>query len=242
MNLRLILLPVVMFGGLASIYLLPQAGDTAQSAVRMVLPRVSGEWELTVIPASKEEIGTLAKDTEFSKAICLKPREDFYARDGNPIPDRVDLSIVLSGHDLNNSIHRPERCMPAQGHLNLVGSDVIIKLSDGKEVEVRRLRSEQKVPLNQERTEFLNLDCVTYYFFVGYDRISNDHLERTFVDMKDRVFRGMDQRWAYVSVSTWYGKLPWIEKLISEEEAELTLVNYLRGFLETQIDWSKIRN
>ena len=29
--------------------------------------------------------------------------------------DQVLVSIVLSGHDLDNSIHRPERCLPAQG-------------------------------------------------------------------------------------------------------------------------------
>jgi hypothetical protein len=31
------------------------------------------------------------------------------------IGDQVLVSIVLSGHDLDNSIHRPERCLPAQG-------------------------------------------------------------------------------------------------------------------------------
>lgn len=193
------------------------------------------------VPPSKEEIGTLAKDTEFSKAICLKPRDGVYGLDGSPIRDRVDLSIVLSGHDLNNSIHRPERCMPAQGHRNLVASDVSLKLSDGRGVKVRRLRSDQKLALDQARTQFINVNCLTYYFFVGYDRIINDHFERTFIDMKDRVVRGMDQRWAYVSVSTWYGDMPWLEEDISQEEGDSILSNYLTELLKDQIDWSQVQ-
>ena len=42
----------------------------------------------------------------------------------------VEISIVYSGADMNSSIHRPERCLPSQGHLNLRGSTSEITLAD----------------------------------------------------------------------------------------------------------------
>ena len=40
------------------------------------------------------------------------------------------------------------------------------------------------------------------------------------MDMKDRLLYGRDQRWAYVSTSMWYGKIPWLPQEITEAEAE----------------------
>ena len=59
--------------------------------------------------------------------------------------------------------------------------------------------------------------------------------------MKDRLVLGMDQRWAYVSASMWYGKVPWIENEVSIEEADAKLREFLSQFGEEQIDWDMIR-
>jgi len=241
MKVSPLLLPVVVIGALSSIYFLPSAGEVAPSAVRMELPENRGEWTYNGLQASQAEKDTLAKDTEFSKAICLRPRTGEYYSNGERVRDRIDLSVVLSGADINNSIHRPERCMPAQGHNILSSTDRNIVLENGRNVEVKRLRSMQRIPTNEERTEFLEMECVTYYFFVGHDRITNDHYGRTFVDMKDRLLKGMDQRWAYVSTSMWFGKLPWIGKEITEEEADANLTEFVKRFAEEQIDWDQIQ-
>ena len=100
----------------------------------------------------------------------------------------------------------------------------------------------QSIPTNEERTEHENLNCVTYYFFVGNSRITQDHLKRTLLDMKDRLLLGVDQKWAYVSASMWYGKMPWIEEEISVEEADKKLTNFVSKLGEEQIDWEMIRN
>jgi hypothetical protein len=236
-----LLLPVFVAVTLGSIYFLPSAGEVAQSAVRMELPKKNGEWHFNEQLASEAEKETLAKDTEFSKAICLRARPGEFDKEGRVVPDRVDLSVVLSGADINNSIHRPERCMPAQGHNILSSTDRGIDLGNGRTIEVKRLRSVQRIPTNEERTEFLELNCLTYYFFVGHDRITNDHLGRTYVDMKDRLLKGMDQRWAYVSASMWFGKMPWMEVEISEAEADLKLTDFVKRFSEEQIDWDQVR-
>jgi hypothetical protein len=232
-----LILPVFVAAGLSSIYFLPTAGEVAQSAIRMDLPQEQGDWFFEEQLPSEAEKETLAKDTEFAKAICLKPRPGQYYRNGESVKDRADLSVVLSGADINNSIHRPERCMPAQGHNILSSSDRSITLDNGRIIEVKRLRSVQSLPRNEERTEFVELDCVTYYFFVGHDRITNDHLGRTFVDMKDRLLKGMDQRWAYVSTSMWFGELVGL----AEADAEAKLTDFVKRFSEEQIDWEQVR-
>ncbi|KAB2641857.1 MAG: exosortase-associated EpsI family protein [Verrucomicrobia bacterium] len=240
MKVRAFILPVLLATTLASTYFLPQTGATATSAIRMTLPSAIGFWQLQTMPPSEAEIGTLAKDTKFSKAICLCPRLGEYSQEGLDIPDRVDLSVVLSGHDLNNSIHRPERCMPAQGHKLLSSKDVPLNLANGRTITVRRLHSIQTLTNPANRKLDRSYHCVTYYFFVGHNRIEHDHLQRTISDMSDRIVRGIDQRWAYISASMWYGKIPWIEVPVTEQEADSKLQSLLAQFAKIQINWQQI--
>ena len=242
MKSHLLILPVLLGGLLSTIHLLPQAGEMAASAVNMDLPANAGNWTFRSIPASEAELQILATDTRFSKAICLRPREgEVDIASGLAIPDRIDLSVVLSGHDLNNSIHRPERCMPTQGHVIGNNSDVSFQLPNGRTITVRRLLSVQSIPTDESHTQYASFNCVTYYFFVGHDSITQDHIKRTLVDMKDRLMYGMDQRWAYVSASMWYGKVPWIEEEVSISEADARLRQFITEFGMKQIDWDAIR-
>ena len=86
----------MMGSALGSVYVLPKAGKTEESAVRMELPGSTGGWSFEKMTASQDEIGTLSGDTEFAKAICLKPRPGEVNSDGYLIPDRVDLLQVYS--------------------------------------------------------------------------------------------------------------------------------------------------
>lgn len=236
-----LILPLLLGGLLSTIHLLPEAGEMAGSAVKMELPAALGPWQMRAVPVSDLELAILSEDTSFSKAICLSPREgEIDLASGLAIPDRIDLSVVLSGHDLNNSIHRPERCMPSQGHAIGSSTNVTVELPNGRKITARRLLSVQSIPTNEERTEYVSYNCVTYYFFVGHHRITQDHLKRTLWDMQDRLLLGMDQRWAYVSGSMWYGKVPWIEEDVTLEEADAKLKKFLAEFGEEQIDWDMI--
>jgi hypothetical protein len=240
MKWNLWLLPLMLGGSLSAVYVLPKAGDTTNSAVSMQLPGDRGGWSYKKLTASVTEVETLGKETDFAKAICFKARPDEITDDGYPVPDRVDLSVVLSGYDMNSSIHRPERCLVAQGHSITSSSDVKITAPKGRSFPVKRLRSIQAMR-NEKDEVVANFSTITYYFFVGHDKISNDHLERTLVDMKDRLVKGLDQRWAYVSVSMWYGKIPWIkDKEVTEAEADEKLTQFLTAFAEKQIDWNQI--
>jgi hypothetical protein len=236
------LLPLLLGLTMGAVYLLPERGKVFQSAVNMKLPETSGNWVLKGQPATEAEIGTLAPDTEFSKANCYSARSGEYNQFGETLPDVIQLSIVLSGADINNSIHRPERCMPAQNHNITSSGSRMLKLPGGREFPAKRLVSIQSVRNSRitDREVYDKYNCLTYYFFVGHDQVTNDHLERTFLDMKDRLVRGMDQRWAYASVTMMYGKVPWLEKEITEAEADSKLQKFLTDFSAKQIAWKQI--
>lgn len=240
MKLRPFILPVALAAGLSSIYVLPKTGKVAQSAISMSLPAAVPGWRLIPIPPSQAEIDILDPSTRFSKAICRVPGLDESAPDSEITSDRIDLSIVLSGYDLNNSIHRPERCMPSQGHDNLSASTIPLKLHNGRTIHIRRLKSTLTDINPKDRALDRDLNCVTYYFFVGHDRIEYDHFKRTFADMKDRLVRGMDQRWAYVTASMTYGVSPWLDPL-TEKDADARLTEFLTELAERQIDWEQVK-
>lgn len=235
------LLPLIIGAGLSLIYLLPEPRDTLPSAVSMELPRNLMTWHLEHKPPSKDEIGALGIGTEFSKAICLRGRSGEYSLDGYAIPDRIDLSIVLSGSDMNTSIHRPERCLPAQGHLIRESYPVKLNLPNGRKITAQRLKSTQLMKNPETGEVTAELESLTYYFFIGHDHITHDHYERTYIDIKERLLRGGEQRWAYVSASMWYGKVPWIAKPVDEKEADEKLQEFLAGFVERQVNWKQIK-
>jgi hypothetical protein len=41
-----------------------------------------------------------------------------------------------------------------------------------------------------------------YYWFAGYHHLTASHLERTFLDIQDRILKGYNQRWAYITVAS----------------------------------------
>ena len=49
--------------------------------------------------------------------------------------------------------------------------------------------------------EHITLHNLTYYWFVGYTETTPSHLTRTLLDMRDRILRGYNQRWAYITVA-----------------------------------------
>jgi hypothetical protein len=47
------------------------------------------------------------------------------------------------------------------------------------------------------------LKNLNYYWFIGSRDSTPSHWTRTFIDARDRVLHGENQRWAYVTVSTY---------------------------------------
>ncbi len=236
---RSILLPVLLGCVMVTVFLLPKSGKIAESAVRMDLPETLGDWEFEKEQASKKEVDILDKETQFSKAVCRAPIPYSYQANGMRNVKRIDLSVVLSGTDINNSIHRPERCMPSQGHLIYDAKSDVLTTSSGRIFPVRNLTSLQVVPLEGGKT--VKLHCVTLYFFIGQKEITEDHLRRTLIDMRDRLLRGQDQRWAYVSASMWFSEAGEYG-LPSRETTEKEIRQFLSDLADRNIDWTQIES
>ena len=236
---RPVFLLILVTSLLSSAYLLPAFVQT-ESAISLEIPKKLGGWESHVIPESPEERSTLAKDTIFSKAACLreKPGDRSFFQTDIPV-QRADISIVLSGHDLANSIHRPERCMPAQGHLIHSTEKQSVEVAGHGVFPARRLLSTKEKIVDGKKATY---DFVTYYFFVGHDRITEDHTRRTLFDISDRLFKGQAQRWAYVSVSTEYraDKSTGRSELSDLAGADLSLRQMLSDLAVGNIDWKLI--
>lgn len=242
---RALILLVILSATLSSAFLLPDF-RLVESAIRMEIPSPLAGWSTETYTASQRERDTLAKDTRFAKAVCLRPRWSSAALYGGGPTDRADLSIVLSGHDLANSIHRPERCMPAQGHRIYDSQRTTIQLPGAREIPVRRLLSAQQITLGEGGEKTAQLDSLTYYFFVGHQSITEDHTRRTLIDIRDRLFKGEAQRWAYVSVTVWFDGDHTPDELAGEsglpglEVAEESLRQLLAELAAKNIDWETL--
>lgn len=193
---RLIIVVMFLLVGLSVVALIPDAPPIRECAVSMELPSRMHGWRGTVREASDQEREILADDTEFSK-------RDYSEYPPRTFTDRlrqVSASIVLSGHDLNNSIHDPVRCARAQGFKGIKVTSRMLKLEDGREIEIKRMAS--YLELDGRGGVPVRVPFLTYFWFVGADRVTASHYGRTLIDISGRLFGGYDQRWAYFNIST----------------------------------------
>ena len=193
MRNRLLLLLILSIVGLGAVVALPDRVEMLPSAVKMKWPEIAGDWvKVRDTVESPQEKSILAPDTQFAKAEYVHARSNIH----------IDVGIVLSGMDPNNSIHRPERCLEAQGHGGLVRQGRDVKLADGRGLPVMRLFSNIKWMETRENEAPIShsSNFITYYWFVGHDLLTNSHYGRTLRDIRDRLLLGTNQRWAYFTI------------------------------------------
>jgi EpsI family protein len=187
---RLLILQVLLALGMGSVFVIPRQTKIQPCRVRMELPDFLGGWAGKTAGVSDIEHRVLAYDTQF----CRKLYNDGFG-------DQVLVSIVLSGADLDNSIHRPERCLPAQGW-NIVNSEsrsLPVPAAPGGELPVTLLHA--TMPVQTKSGQLVTVSNLNYYWFIGYSDITASHFEREYLDLKDRLLHGYNQRWAYVTVA-----------------------------------------
>lgn len=238
---RPLILLALLTAGLSTSFLLPDFRQTP-SAVRLEIPQKLGGWTSEKVFETEAERKTLASDTKFSKAVCLKPREGVSSFFYTGPQDQAHVSIVLSGFDLANSIHRPERCMPAQGHEIYQSEKLQVALKGERQVPVRRLLS-IKTDEDEKGNVKAKYHTVTYYFFVGHDRITESHTRRTLFDMQDRLAKGEAQGWAYISVTMPFAneKAARSGGLPDFETADKAVRDLLAELSAGNIAWDQIR-
>jgi len=205
---RLLQVQAVLLAGFGSVFLLPHSNKTSPAGIAMTLPNVVGVWIGDDAAVTQKELDTLAKDTQFARKIYTGPEGD-----------QILVSIVLSGDDMTNSIHRPERCLPAQGWQMRSSSSRIIQIPGGKSLGVTRLQNVRTVQTrDKRRLAVTNLD---YYWFIGYKDMTASHLTRTEIDLRDRIMYGYSQRWAYVTIAANVTKGIWRPERTEEQTAAM---------------------
>jgi EpsI family protein len=136
----------------------------------------------------------------------------------------------MSGDDMTNSIHRPERCLPAQGWNLQSSSTRVVPLDGGRKLELTRLRTGRAAPRNDN--DHKTLANLTYYCFIGHNDMTASHLERTSIDLRDRILRGYNQRWAYVTVAAIVTE-GWTHPSRTEEETASIMESFIRELAPT---------
>jgi EpsI family protein len=185
---RLLAVELILAVGLGTVFLLPYTSRSSPTGIAMTLPNVVGMWFGDDAEVTQHEIEVLAKDTQFARKVYTSPTRD-----------EIYVSIVLSGDDMTTSIHRPERCLPAQGWVLLASEKRVVPLRDGKTLETTRLHNTRFL---QDRTNrSITLHNLNYYWFIGYHNMTGSHLIRTVIDLQDRIRHGYNQRWAYITVT-----------------------------------------
>lgn len=191
---RLFLLLAILAGGFGLIAALPKAPKPPEPGVALTLPDFVDEWYGQNAAVTQRERDVLGPETEFARKQYTNGRGD-----------AIFVSIVLSGEDMSASIHRPERCLPAQG-FTLVDTHACKVPLDGKNLTVTRLHnlrllydSEGKPLMFRDGKQVTEFSLI-YYWFIGSYETTASHTARYLMDARDRTLRGSNQRWAYVTV------------------------------------------
>ncbi len=191
---RLAVVVALVGTALLAVLLLPKS-SAQPTGLRLVdgnptLPYDVEGWIGTDLKISEIEVKTLGEETKFSRKSYVHPSDRSF---------RLASTIVLSGRDISTSLHRPERCLNAQGWA-ILSSDVIpIRIDDQRTFDVRRLHV-KRTQLGPDGKTVRTDEAFNFYWYVGEHLLTANHFERFLTDNRDRLFRGVDQRWAYVTV------------------------------------------
>jgi len=114
----------------------------------------------------------------------------------------VDLTIVTSGKD-KRSIHRPERCIPAQGYSIRDRQAITIKLPEGKRkrINVMMLRLVNTVIEPETKKRSYN-KMIVFYWYASVEHITESNLRRLLYTAWDRMILGKNYHWSYVLLTT----------------------------------------
>ena len=191
------MLLAVLLAGMSTVFLLPKGQIVQPVGIDMTLPAiVGGEWSGRDLQISDREIGGLGPETEFSRKLYKNARGD-----------EIVASFVLAGHDMNTSIHRPEWCLPAQGWTVAGSGKSTIAIPERGTLKVTRLsnmrvaRDSEGKPITDANGQTVMIRNLDYYWFVGYDTVTESHFMRNVIDSTDRLTKGYNQRWAFVTVA-----------------------------------------
>lgn len=171
-------------------WLVPSPKAGGEAGVVMQLPDEIDDLYGHDESVSDAELQILPKDTSYARKT--------YGPPGADAPDRILCSIVLSGAE-RRSIHRPERCLPAQGWRIDSSRTETIPLASGRELKVTALLLEKHVQ-RRDAPPF-TLRQYFLYWFVGKGVSTPYQTTRILMTYWDMLIHRVNQRWAYVIIS-----------------------------------------
>ncbi len=155
--------------------------------MKIDLPERVLDFTSSNVPEPEVVLGYLPKDTSFA--------ERFYqATDGL----WVNATIVLMGAD-RTSIHRPDYCLPGQGWA--IESKTAVKIPIGGEhpYELQALKWNIHNSVKGQDGLKQEVGGVYVFWFVTDNEQTPDYVSFQYYLLRDLLFTGRLQRWAYVS-------------------------------------------
>lgn len=238
MKKRVTVLLVSVLAFVGALLAIPDAPTMKPSRLAKSLPEEFSNWVGAPEEPGEREKNILARDTEFERVTYS---------DADGILPAVQASIVFSGKNLSQSIHRPEVCLRAQGWQfvseRFVSWENVLPNGEAlplKEVVCRMLHQrknekEEFEPVLDSKGNKTYLWRMFYYTFIGHEAILAGHYQRTGEDIKDRLFKGYDQRWAYATFSSFI-TLNHVEQGISSHQGvsldQAETSEHIRSFLK----------
>jgi hypothetical protein len=157
------------------------------------LPERVLDFTSTNVPQSKEVLDYLPKDTSFSQRY-------YENSDGNP---GINANIILMGAD-RTSIHRPEYCMLGQGWS--IGSKTKVDLTIGTPCSYRLpvMKWDVSTTIDLPNGQKQELHGLYVFWFVADNKTTTHNLPLQLYMMRDLLFTGVLQRWAYISYFSYF--------------------------------------
>lgn len=185
---RLVILLAIVLAGFGSVFVLPRQLGYQPVGMKVELPENMSEWWGRDLEVSEKERTVLGEDT----TIARKNYE-------NGRGDHAVVSLILSGQDMMRNIHRPERCLEAQGWFVKGAQSQTVQVEGFGPITVTRLSNSKTIRVKDKT---FNVDGICYYFFIGATRETGSHLNRVIMDSWDRLAKGYDQRWGMVLINS----------------------------------------
>jgi Protein of unknown function (DUF3485) len=241
--IKIVSIPFLLCAFLSVIFILPKKGLFAESSIKSKPPLYFGDWDGVESKPSEKELAILAKDTTFIKVAYISYDHPIISDDQRrQFPAVINASIVKSGNDINNSIHRPERCLKAQGHLDLTSISDQLVTPQGKSLRIQTINSKLPSFGTDGKSIPTQLGFISYYYFVGDHQMTNSHFDRTILDIKDRILKGSDQQWSFIMLSIPYNLGANIDEGKHNREIADKKIRELVGeFADRMVKWDEIR-
>ena len=155
------------------------------------LPEHVLDFSSTNVPESEVELGYFPKDTSYVRRFYQAP-DGFWAT----------ATIVLMGAD-RTSIHRPDYCLPGQGWT--IDSKTAVHIPIGGErpyaLPVFKWSIHNSLPTPDGRKQ--EVSGVYVFWFVADNEQTPNYVRFQYDLLRDLLFTGRLQRWAYVSYITY---------------------------------------